>query len=169
MKNILIVIILVAGLISALFLIKKAAIYLSQAEVEKGKPINEVRITDLAQDSATLVWETQEPVLSVVFYGTNPLNLSQSQAEIVKVANHQVPLTNLLPETIYYFKIQVGDQFFDQKGTPYSFTTLASGQIPSITEEEIRNALGTENLKYDLNKDGVVNLLDVFLFQQKSK
>lgn len=169
-KSILIILVLVGGLIGSLIGAKQAAIYFSKAGEPKGKPIDGVKVTNLTQDSATLVWETQDPVLSVVLYGTNPVNLFQTQAEVIKTANHQVLLTNLISATVYYFKIQVSDELFDQNGTPYSFTTLASfPQAPAITEQEIKDALGTKNPKYDLNRDGIVNLLDLFLFKRQTK
>lgn len=169
-KSILIAFVLIGGLIGALIGVKRVAIYLSKAQETKGKPIGGVQATNLTKDSATLVWQTQDQVLGVVLYGTSPDNLFQSQAEIAKAASHQVLLSNLIPATTYYFKIQVGENVFDQDGTSYSFTTLASlPEVPGITEEEIKGAMGTDNPKYDLNQDGFVNLLDLFLFKQQTK
>lgn len=170
MKSILIAFVLIGGLIGALIGVKRVAIYLSKAEEAKGKPIGGVQATNLTKDSATLVWQTQDQVLSVVLYGTSPDNLFQTQAEITKATSHQVLLSNLIPATTYFLKIQVGENVFGQDGTPYSFITLSSlPEVPGVTEQEIKDALGTNNPKYDLNQDGIVNLLDLFLFQRQTK
>jgi len=84
-----------------------------------------VRVTSVTANSATIVWQTAIPVIGQIEYGTTPGSFLLRSAETNQIANHNLTLSPLLPETIYYFRIRVGDQVYDNNGAPYSFTTKA--------------------------------------------
>ncbi|MDD3531937.1 MAG: hypothetical protein PHR64_00895 [Candidatus Shapirobacteria bacterium] len=84
-----------------------------------------VRVTNVTANSATIVWQTTIPVIGQIEYGTTPGSFLLRSAETNQTANHNLTLSPLLPETIYYFRIRVADQVYDDNGAPYSFTTKA--------------------------------------------
>lgn len=84
-----------------------------------------VRVTSVTANSATIVWQTAIPVIGQIEYGTTPGSFLLRSAETNQITNHNLTLSPLLPETIYYFRIRVGDQVYDDNGAPYSFTTKA--------------------------------------------
>ena len=67
-----------------------------------------------------------------VEYGTTPGSFLLRATETSPTTNHNVSLSPLLPETIYYFRIRVGEEIYDDNGAPYSFTTKeAVAKMPS--------------------------------------
>ncbi|MGB9911686.1 MAG: fibronectin type III domain-containing protein [Microgenomates group bacterium] len=154
---------------------------------QSGKNPENVQILNLQSNSATIVWRTNVPTQGAVVYGINPSSLSLIQPETALTTDHQVVLNNLLPATTYYFLIKIEDKNYDNNGQPYYFTTkpkeITSTPSPTpfvpsptliptpgekITEEKIKEFLGTNNPLYDLNKDGQVNTLDILLFRQQN-
>lgn len=98
-----------------------------------------VRVTNVTANAATIVWQTAIPVISQIEYGTTPGSFLLRSAETNQTANHNLTLSPLLPETIYYFRIRVGDQIYDNNGAPYSFTTKAAAEVisPSPTPSSL--------------------------------
>jgi hypothetical protein len=90
-----------------------------------------VRVTNITANSATIVWQTAIPTIGQVEYGTTPGSFLLRNAETNQNANHNLTLSPLLPETIYYFRIRIGSQIYDDNGAPYSFTTKATAE-PTI-------------------------------------
>lgn len=85
-----------------------------------------IRVTSITANSATIVWQTTTPVIGQIEYGTTPGSFLLRSAETNQTANHNLTLSPLLPETIYYFRVRIGDQIYDDGGAPYSFTTKAT-------------------------------------------
>lgn len=84
-------------------------------------------------NNAVITWETKEDTQGSVRYGTDPQNLGVS-AEAASGTSHNVPLTLLTPNTVYYYLISIGRSICDSSGqgcdgdhlekcTPFSFTT----------------------------------------------
>ncbi len=91
-----------------------------------------VRVANISANSAALSWQTAEPVVGQVEYGTTPGSFLLRATETSPTTNHNVSLSPLLPETIYYFRIRVGEEIYDDNGAPYSFTTKeAVAKMPS--------------------------------------
>ena len=132
-----------------------------------------VKTINLGPRSATISWTTEKPSQGMINYGLSPTNLSLIQPETAPAVNHQVSLANLLPESTYYYTIQVEDETFDNNGQPFSFSTTAAAAtpspLPSISEAGFTQAFGTNNPNYDLNQDGVVSMVDLLLFRQREK
>jgi len=91
-----------------------------------------VRVANISANSAAISWQTAEPVVGQVEYGTTPGSFLLRATETSPTTNHNVTLSPLLPETIYYFRIRVGEEIYDDNGAPYSFTTKeAVAKMPS--------------------------------------
>lgn len=91
-----------------------------------------VRVTNISANSAAISWQTTEPVVGQVEYGTTPGSFLLRATETSPTTNHNVTLSPLLPETIYYFRIRLGEEIYDDNGAPYSFTTKeAVAKMPS--------------------------------------
>ena len=91
-----------------------------------------VRVANISTNSAAISWQTTEPVVGQVEYGTTPGSFLLRATETSPTTNHNVSLSPLLPETIYYFRIRVGEEIYDDNGAPYSFTTKeAVAKMPS--------------------------------------
>lgn len=175
-------IILIIGLVILLISVPLGVVLLKEQTIfhlgaqDPNQPAN-VSQTAVSDQSATITWTTKNPVQSLVSYGISPTNLTLIQPETAPAINHQINLTGLLPGSNYFFVIKVEKTTFDNNGQPYTFTTktkeiaaptLAPTGIPTLafTEEGFQAAMGTSNSTFDLNKDGVVNTLDLMLFRQ---
>jgi len=123
------------GLSGSLILTLHKTVYQGKASVESTPA--EIRLTNLSGNSLSISWLTQELVIGGVIYGTNP-SLSPSLTGFddregeVRSTVHHVTLKNLKPETTYYFRLISGDSYFDNQGSPYTFSTPRhSGQTPA--------------------------------------
>jgi phosphodiesterase/alkaline phosphatase D-like protein len=164
--NVLIVFLLVGGVIGGIFAVQQATNYLSRAQEDVGQPKN-LSTRVLSADQAIVSWSTDEEVISLVLYGTGPTSLVEAQTELSSAKTHMVTLTNLKAETNYYFKIQVGQQVFDENGQPWQFSTSSADSPGKLSEKECRNAYGTNDSRFDMNKDGVVNGFDCKLYLEQ--
>jgi len=96
-----------------------------------------IRATNIKANSATIVWQTASPAIGQIEYGTTPGSFLLRAAETNQTSNHSLTLSPLLPETIYYFRVRIGEQIYDNNGAPYSFTTKAAAEttLPTPTEQ----------------------------------
>lgn len=62
-------------------------------------------LTNASSSSVFIHWKTDVPSNSVVTYGTSLNNLNNSISNSVLVIHHEIKLTNLLPNTIYYYSV----------------------------------------------------------------
>ena len=85
-----------------------------------------VRVTNITANSATVIWQTDKPVAGQIEYGTTPGSFLLRNTETTQTSTHSLVLSPLLPETIYYFRIRMGQEVYDENGAPYSFTTKAA-------------------------------------------
>ncbi len=92
-----------------------------------------VRTTNITANSVTVVWQTTTPVIGQIEYGTTPGSFLLRNTGNNQTTNHSLTLSPLLPETIYYFRIRVGDQVYDNNGAPYSFTTKSLAETSQTT------------------------------------
>jgi len=81
--------------------------------------------------NAVITWTTNESSTSVVSYGTNSSNLTQTGSAAGLVVSHSVTLTGLSPNTTYFYRVSSADAANNQAtspatgSSPSSFTTLA--------------------------------------------
>jgi hypothetical protein len=117
--------------------------------------------------TATITWSTDTAVQSVVLYGASPAALLLSAPETDSSTDHAVALTSLRPGQNYYFRIEVGQETFDNGGIPWSFATSGS-TAPTAAPVTPTVALvptavlapGGCNHTTDYNHDGAINTMD---------
>lgn len=95
-------------------------------------PVKEVSATQVTTNGAVISWKTEEVTQGRVEYGTNATNLTFSAPEASSGTTHNVPLTLLTPNTVYYYLIVIGNTRCDSSGqtcsqtcVPWSFTTTS--------------------------------------------
>ncbi|MFC1726444.1 fibronectin type III domain-containing protein [candidate division KSB1 bacterium] len=95
-------------------------------------------IVGLSDDRATIFWKTDESSSSVIEYGTDSLDLNTSKSELDLKQSHNITITNLLPNTKYYYRISSADA--DNNGPTWSaIKNLTTNSSPDLTEPEISN------------------------------
>ncbi|MBU1684391.1 fibronectin type III domain-containing protein, partial [Patescibacteria group bacterium] len=108
--------------------------------------ISNVSVTNITSNQATITWTTNEETDSFVDFGLNR-NYGTVRGIYESVVNHSVLLTDLSPDTVYYFQIKVRDQggnltVWETVDNQSSFTTLTSptdNLPPAITGIESDN------------------------------
>lgn len=123
------VFLLVMALLSAIFLGQGVKSYLAKAST---CPAQKISAEKVSANSAVISWETTEVTQGRVEYGTNATSLAFSAPEAASGKTHNVPLTLLTPNTVYYYLVTIGKTKCDSSGqvcdttcVPWSFTTAA--------------------------------------------
>ncbi len=82
-------------------------------------------------NTATIIWKTNELSDSAVKYGTSGGSLDFTAGSATDVTDHSVTLTNLTASTQYFFLVESTDRSGNgpAESTMFSFTTLDSGQV----------------------------------------
>src|SRR4051794_23557342 len=62
-------------------------------------------VQNLSDNGANIVWNTSAPSETIVKYGTDPNNLSQTAQQPYGEQRHSVQLGGLQPGTTYYFRV----------------------------------------------------------------
>ena len=92
----------------------------------QGPVISEVAVVEIAESTATIVWETDEPGDGQVEYGTQ---LPYDNATLLNdslLINHRVTLNNLAAGTVHHFRILSRDQWGNLTWSEdYPFTTAS--------------------------------------------
>ena len=94
--------------------------------------VDKVSSAQVSANSAVVNWDSTDISQGIVQYGINATNLTFSAPEGSSGKTHNVPLTLLTPNTVYYYLISVGNNKCDSSGqscstscVPWSFTTAA--------------------------------------------
>jgi len=100
--------------------------------------ISNVHFNGLTDSSATILWETDIASAGQLHYGTTPA-LANSVEDGGFATDHYVRLEGLLPDTVYYFKIEAYDEtgnraYADNHGAYYRFRTSALNRSPLAVE-----------------------------------
>lgn len=96
--------------------------------------ISDIRVDKVISDGATISWQTDEEANSFVEYGQT-IVLGGTYGRWDAVKSHSVNLTNLTPETKYYFKVLSADSSGNlASSTAQSFTTLSL--LEELTQEK---------------------------------
>jgi hypothetical protein len=123
--------------------------FMAKASSCKAQNISSVQV---GANSAVITWETADVSQGRVEYGTSATNLTFSAPEATSGKTHNVPLTLLTPNTVYYYLITIGNTRCDSGGSvcttsciPWSFTTLgitpqAQIETPLITPSLVPTA-----------------------------
>lgn len=108
----------------------------------------QVFVTNLSNSSATITWITKEnETEGFVKYGTSAETITSAEFDerdgsttgIYKT--HSVQIAELEPSKEYHYKIVVGDQEYDNAGTPFTFTTLPSPDSAPNTPDPVEGSV----------------------------
>ncbi len=61
---------------------------------------------NVTDNQATIWWETSSPAATIVKYGTDPNNMNQTAQQPWGNQSHSVQISNLQPNTTYYYQVQ---------------------------------------------------------------
>lgn len=134
--------------------------------------ITDVGVVSLSNDSATIVWDTNENANSTVYYGLDA-NLIMSVSNTPFIVDHSITLDDLEQNTLYYYKVESYDVFgFNNSSEIGTFTTDLKrsnsgssnyyypqkplGNSDGYGEARIRE-LDTD-VKYDVDEDATVDV-----------
>jgi len=105
--------------------------------------ISEVEVENLTSTGATINWTTDELANSTVGYSTNT-GYANEVGSITMTTSHSVILTNLNPNTTYYFRLTSYDAISNkailEDSSTQNFTTLSDTSGPVISN--VRSAVG---------------------------
>lgn len=112
----------------------RAAQQFAKASTCAAQKVAAVQVT---ANSVVVSWETVDVSQGRIEYGTNANNLAFSAPEGSSGKTHNVPLTLLTPNTVYYYLVAIGNNRCDSSGqactsncVPWSFTTATVTTAP---------------------------------------
>ena len=99
-----------------------------------GPTIHDVNVTGIGATSAVVRWTTNKPATTEVRYGTNLASLSTGANASDLRTDHAISLTNLSPDTVYYFAVtsrgRLANATTDSNaGLGYRFQTASLGDV----------------------------------------
>jgi hypothetical protein len=96
--------------------------------------ISNIKATAVSATSTTIVWKTDLPATSQILYGLTTAYGSQTAASSTATTTHNQTIRNLLPNTIYHFKVlsALSSYVTPISSTDMTFTTGVSG-TPTLT------------------------------------
>ena len=109
------------------------------------------------ENSITITWLTKEKNSTILFYGTNPLDLNMKFQKSEKVYLHKAILTGLTPNTTYYYRIPE-DFVNEHQSTLFRFKT-GSSDTTKFKFAVFGDKQPTDNHLLDSNKvviDGIL-------------
>ena len=123
--TILALLLLMGGLVGGIILVSKPQSLLTKAG-PTAVPQN-VRITNKTDNSLTVSWITDTPVMGTIEYSNNPANLEMTARDNRDMSGgggntyttHLVEIKNLSPNTIYYLRVVSGSESYLDGEGPY--------------------------------------------------
>lgn len=104
----------------------KSSITVSVSKAPATLSLSGISVSSLGSTSATITWSTNIPATSQVIYGLDPDQLIENKALSSLDTTHNLPITGLLPTTIYYYKIiSVDGSGNSQMSEPKQLTTTS--------------------------------------------
>ncbi len=95
--------------------------------------ISNVNATDITDLSVKITWDTDEPADSLVRYGTESGNYTDNVSDSAYVTSHAIDLTELAPETTYYYVVNSTDKSGNlAESFEYNFTTKEALPTPEM-------------------------------------
>lgn len=148
--------ILVIGAGLGVFLTSQNQIFFTKAS-SSPEP-NNVNIANITDRSVSIFWKTNEESTGFIKSGTSQDNLDKTyldDRDQKTPQNHRlhfVTLSDLQPETTYYYKIQSGESLYPNN--PLSFKT--SGKVETFSFEPIAGSVIDKN--FEPTKEAIINL-----------
>ena len=110
--------------------------------------ISNVRAEELTENSAVIKWNTDEPANSFINYGLDKINL-QRAGDAVPITEHQLPLSNLVPNNTYYYSVQSGEIIDNNNNEFYTFATPAPDIIAPQLNFELPEFVAGNRLSFN--------------------
>ena len=115
--------------------------------------IANISVASTTEDSAIISWETSEPSDSMIRYGTQPGNYTaMAHNDASYVIYHSIVLTELIPNTTYYYVANSTDPSSNSaQSTEYNFTThpviiVSIGNVNLIAGENATTSIMIHNI-----------------------
>lgn len=103
----------------------------------------------VTEQSAQVYWETTQPTENLIKYGTSPNQLNQTAQNPYGGTTHKVELSNLQPNTLYYFAIQEPNG--SVRTTGYFRTNATAANNPNTVQ-----IVDGPNIEYLTNNEAIV-------------
>jgi len=98
--------------------------------------ISNITISSVTSHSALISWDTNEPSTSLVKYGTSSGNYPYSKENTSYTTSHSITLTNLQPNTTYYFVVNSTDKAGNSaQSTEHSFKIKELSNIVYVARD----------------------------------
>jgi len=131
-KTIIVLVILVLIIVLGVLGINTVRTFMSGA-AGGAEPQNVVAVSNEDGSTANVTWTSDKETTGIVEYGTNPASLILRVEETAMATSHDVTLNNLRSGVVYYYRIRVGEEIFDNNGAQYSFETKGTAQSSTST------------------------------------
>jgi hypothetical protein len=107
--------------------------------VSRERPIIEnITMRTIAHDQARIISNTSTPTSASIRYGTSIGNLNQRIVNAERKRTQDIVLTDLNPDTRYYFRITATDEFSQQISSDiYTFSTAISAESPTLKQNSL--------------------------------
>ncbi len=133
--------------------------------------ITNVSVSNIASNSTTITWDTDEIADSLVKYGKQSGIYTESKPDSLFVTNHSVVLTGLSQGTTYYFVVNSTDRSGNSnESAEYNFTThMGEDKTPPYTSghDPVKGAVNvpvdTNIIVHVLDNDSGVNLRTIVM------
>lgn len=124
--------------------------------------VSNVEISNISSDIALVSWLSNYPDISYIVYGTEDTTTGRNQTAVhkEKVTKHYLPLKELKPDTVYYFRV-VSDYAtgLPVESQSYHFKTLSSGLV-TLAIVKIGDGLGTVTSGGNVSQNTPINCGD---------
>jgi len=118
-------------------------------------------IQNITHQSVVIRWNTDEPATTVLVIGTSPDALSQTETKSGLRTFHNLAITGLEADTVYYFQVQTQDPSGNLLTSDiYSFKTKVVGHqgdphfMKNVEVEDLTSNSITVSWQTDVNADG---------------
>lgn len=109
----------------------------SSSIIGPGTGISDILVTNVTENSFTVLWSSVSQEIGMVEYGTSADAISgaarDTRDSVIQQSDyymHHVTVSDLVPETTYYYEIVSGSQTYDDGGLPYQITLPATEDSP---------------------------------------
>ncbi|MEI8068047.1 MAG: fibronectin type III domain-containing protein [Candidatus Shapirobacteria bacterium] len=136
LKTIIVIVIIVLVVILGVLGVNTVKTLMSGA-AGGAQPNNMTAVSAESGNSATVTWSSDKEILGIVEYGTNPASLILRVEETTASMSHNVNLSNLRANVVYYYRVRVGDEIFDNSGVPYTFKTKGAEVTPTVAKPSV--------------------------------
>jgi len=114
--------------------------------------ISNISVISITKDSATITWETDEPSDSMVKYGTQSGNYTETAYNASDVIYHSIVLTGLTKNTTYYYVVNSTDPSNNSaQSVEHSFKTfdeiiISIGDVGALIGENVTTSIIISNI-----------------------